>query len=60
MVYKRCAKTESVSSQLVDHMKGISIHLNKEFGKMKLIVQEGLSKYVNYEKTAGGENKFSS
>lgn len=35
-VYKRCAKTESVSSQLVDHMKGISMHLNKEFVKMKM------------------------
>ena len=35
-------------------------NFKEEFGKMKLIVQEELSKYVNYEKTAGGENKFSS
>lgn len=35
-MYKRCAKTESVSSQLIDHMKGISMHLNKEFAKIKM------------------------
>ena len=35
-MYKRCAKTESVSSQLVDHMKGVNMHLNKEFSKIKM------------------------